>query len=191
MANSGNTPDNPQLLVEFEEAYRDTVASLTHEDLLCDRSQDVMIQELEEKITKFAEIARKLDTFFVQKRFLLYSHKPESILREESTDLRQELAKKDEILRKHYERLGQWQALLQDTITHEDSQQAKSHHHQMQPHHPQIRPHHPVMPGAPLQPGLGAPQGGFVPGNNYRMQQQPHGGPLAYLERTTTNIGSR
>eukprot|EP00096_Caligus_rogercresseyi_P014268 TRINITY_DN6766_c0_g2_i1.p1 TRINITY_DN6766_c0_g2~~TRINITY_DN6766_c0_g2_i1.p1 ORF type:complete len:188 (-),score=50.83 TRINITY_DN6766_c0_g2_i1:331-894(-) len=187
MANIGDSMDNPQLLVEFEEAYRDTVASLTHDDILCDRSQDIMIHELEEKISKFAEIARKLDTFFVQKRFLLYSHKPESILREESTDLRQELLKKDEILRKHYERLGQWQALLQDNISAEEP--SKAAHPQMQPH--SMPPKHPVRPGAPLVPGIGAPQGGFVPGNNYRMQQQTHGGPLAYLERTTTNIGSR
>ena len=48
-----------------------------------------------------------------------------------------------------------------------------------------------VAPGAPMQPGIGAPQGGFVPGNNYRMQQPgPMQDPLTYLERTTTNVGT-
>lgn len=50
----------------------------------------------------------------------------------------------------------------------------------------------PTGPGAPIQPGVGAPQGGFVPGNNYRMQAVPmgsHGDHLSYLEKTTTNVG--
>merc|ERR1712098_400565 len=60
-----------------------------------------------------------------------------------------------------------------------------------------------VRPGAPLQPGVGAPQGGFMPGNNYRMVNPNRGGgmpphhppigagsPLAYLEKTASSIGA-
>lgn len=53
---------------------------------------------------------------------------------------------------------------------------------------PSIIPPRPPHPGAPMQPGVGAPQGGFVPGNNYRMQKNMHD-PLAYLEKTTSNVG--
>ena len=46
-----------------------------------------------------------------------------------------------------------------------------------------------LQPGAPMQqPGPGAPPGGFVPGNNYRMNPPPQS-PLAYLEKTTSNLG--
>ena len=44
-------------------------------------------------------LARHLETFFLQKRLLIHSHRPECILREESNELRQELVRKDELIR--------------------------------------------------------------------------------------------
>ena len=42
----------------------------------------------------------------------------------------------------------------------------------------------PAGPGAPMMPGAGAPQGGFVPGNNYRMQRPPHmHDPRSYMNK--------
>jgi hypothetical protein len=41
--------------------------------------------------TRFTDLARQLETFFLQKRFLLYAHKPELILKEDSVELRAEL----------------------------------------------------------------------------------------------------
>ena len=41
----------------------------------------------------------------------------------------------------------------------------------------------PAGPGAPMLPGAGAPQGGFVPGNNYRMQRPPMHDPRSYMNK--------
>ena len=133
---------------------------------------------------RFTDLARQLEMFFLQKRFLVHAHKPELILKEDSTDLRAELQKKDELIRRHYEKLSQWQALLQDM-------QAGS-----PPTPPAanagvagVQSAGKLQPGSPMQqPGPGAPPGGFVPGNNYRMNPPPQS-PLAYLEKTTSNLG--
>ena len=50
-------------------------------------------------MTRFMALARHLETFFLQKRLLIHSHRPECILREESNELRQELVRKDELIR--------------------------------------------------------------------------------------------
>ena len=36
------------------------------------------------------------------------------ILKEDSDEMKRELLRKDELIKKHYEKLGDWQALLQD-----------------------------------------------------------------------------
>ena len=45
------------------------------------------------------DIARQLETFFLQKRFLIYNHKPEMILKEDTGELKAELVRKDELIR--------------------------------------------------------------------------------------------
>lgn len=165
----------------------------------------------------FVSLARQVETFFLQKRLLIHNHKPEMILREDSLELKQELIKKDEIIRRHGEKLAQWKNLLQDM---QQGQQAGQPGQPTAPQGPPAgaapqqqpgprpgtattpkkgglhcrlfpflmflglggpsHPHGgpggmmPMHPGAPMAPGAGAPQGGFVPGNNYRMQARTH-----------------
>eukprot|EP00095_Tigriopus_kingsejongensis_P002923 maker-scaffold336_size202805-snap-gene-1.48 protein:Tk02923 transcript:maker-scaffold336_size202805-snap-gene-1.48-mRNA-1 annotation:"hypothetical protein TcasGA2_TC001173" len=203
---------SPSLVQDFEAGFASILGALTHEDA-GKSGQDAprltgeaLKQDQEEKMVHFMDLARDLEAFFLQKRMLLHAHKPELILREECTDMKQEMAKKDELIRRHYEKLGQWQALLQDmqgTSGPGASQGAGP------PGLGQPGPgapgsvaassltrtanplHGPTGPGAPIQPGVGAPQGGFVPGNNYRMQAPmgSNGDHLSYLEKTTTNVG--
>ena len=100
--------------------------------------------------TRFTDLARQIETFFIQKRFLVYAHKPELILREDSSELRAELQRKDELIRRHYEKMAHWQALLQDMKE------------QQQPPQPQNAPG--LQPGAKMQPGSPLPpQPGQVP----------------------------
>ena len=140
------------------------------------------------------------------------------ILKEDTGELKAELVRKDELIRKHYEKLGKWKEMLAD------AQQVTS---QTNPG-PGVRPQGPGSspavlggPGGPgvTGPGGQTPHGSFVPGRtqqlissatnlsfsagpNYpRMPGQHHNmygggggqqnlqGPLAYLERTTSNIG--
>lgn len=54
-----------------------------------------------------------METFFLQKRVLLLNTKPDLMLKEENFDLRQEIQRKDELLRKHFEKIDTWKHLLQ------------------------------------------------------------------------------
>ena len=150
--------------------------------------------------TRFTDLARQIETFFIQKRFLVYAHKPELILREDSSELRAELQRKDELIRRHYEKMAHWQALLQDMKEQQQPPQPQNA--------PGLQPGAKMQPGSPLPPQPGqvpVPQGpavqgsgvqgpagpGFVQGqaNQYRMNPTTAQTPLAFLEKTTTTIG--
>lgn len=74
-----------------------------------------------------------MEAFFIQKRFLLSAMKPELVLKEENFDLRYEMSRKDDLIRRwviekkhissiylcynifrHYEKIDQWKAILSD-----------------------------------------------------------------------------
>ena len=193
--------DNGNLVQEFEEAFQKSVSALTEEDDLNEKDQESVQKNIEEKISHFTDLARQLETFFLQKRFMIYNHKPEMILKEDTGELKSELVRKEELIRKHYEKLGQWQTMLADVQVQSSSSQSSSVRPQGTPPQGQERPPGAMGgPNGPTLPGPGGqtPHGGFVPGNNYsRMPGQQHSmysqqnlqGPLAYLERTTSNIG--
>ena len=190
--------ENGNLVQEFEEAFQKSVSALTEEDDLNEKDQESVQKNIEEKVSQFTDLARQLETFFLQKRFMIYNHKPEMILKEDTGELKSELVRKDELIRKHYEKLGQWQTMLADVQVQSSSSQPTSNRPVGTPPQGQERPQ--GVLGGPALPGPGGqtPHGGFVPGNNYsRMPGQQHSmygqqnlqGPLAYLERTTSNIG--
>lgn len=54
-----------------------------------------------------------MEAFFLQKRFLLLNMKPDLIVKEENLDLKQEILRKDELLRKHFDKIDAWKHLLQ------------------------------------------------------------------------------
>lgn len=62
----------------------------------------------------FINMARQIDVFFLQKRFLLSTLKPELLLNEENHDLKHELARKDELIKKHSDKIEQWKKLLSE-----------------------------------------------------------------------------
>ena len=63
--------ENSNLLAEFEEAFKETMSTLTQEDTMFDRSPETLQHELENKVLRFTEIARQLETFFSQKRYVI------------------------------------------------------------------------------------------------------------------------
>lgn len=93
--------------------------------------------EVEQTTSKFIDLARQMESFFIQKRFLLSALTPEFMLKEENLDLRYEINRKDELIKKHYERIELWKNMLSD-------QQQQQH----PPPHPQHMPpsHLPGMP---------------------------------------------
>ena len=83
--------DNGSLVQEFEESFQKCLTSLTEEDDLFNRDPDDINGDIDEKITQFTDVARQLETFFLQKRFMIYNHKPEMILKEDTGELKVEL----------------------------------------------------------------------------------------------------
>lgn len=55
-----------------------------------------------------------MEAFFLQKRFLLSALKPEVVIKEDIIDLKTELTRKDELIKRHYEKIAVWQNLLAD-----------------------------------------------------------------------------
>ena len=174
---SENTSSNPNnLLSQFEKAYAETMATLAQEDTMFDKSPDTVKAELETKITKFTDLARKMETFFLQKQFLLYAHKPELHLKDESSELKQEITRKDELIKKHNERLAHWLKMLQE-----------------------LQQQQPTVAMATPSPSS-APKMAMGTASNVRMPGSPAtqgpsmststAGPLQFLEKTTTSIGS-
>merc|ERR1712025_856982 len=119
----------------------------------------------------------------------------------DTAELKAELVKKDDLIKRHYEKLGQWKTMLSDVQGQSSSNQLPS----ARPHSllapPSHQGHHagpkaPTLPAVPT--GQPSQHGGFVSDYNYaRMPGQQHTmivqqnpeGPLAYLERTASNIG--
>lgn len=154
--------------------------------------------EVEQTTLKFIDLARQMETFFLQKRFLLSSSKPELLLKEENVDLRHEIARKDELIKKHLQKIVKWKDYLAD-----QPQAARS---AMVPEPHALPPPQPGMPDSPvpLMPGqrrpppqhmqqqmaqgnpMFMPRPGFPQGPS--MQGPMGGNPLAFLEKTTNNI---
>lgn len=189
MANDqGGSANN--LLSQFERAYAETMATMTQEDTMCDKSPEVLKSEIDTKVTKFTDLARQMETFFLQKQFILYAHKPELHLKDESTDLRQEIARKDELIRKHNDKLDQWLKMLQDL-----QQQQRS---TVGPNAPMASPSSSTSgPGSNIP---GGPKGTSFPAGQSRLgipgspsagpPTSSAAGPLQFLEKTTTSIGN-
>ncbi|GAB0098598.1 Mediator of RNA polymerase II transcription subunit 28 [Sergentomyia squamirostris] len=219
MASSSN--GNGNLLDEFEESFQACLHALAKEEPSTEIDKDALKLEVDQTTTKFIHLARQMEAFFLQKRFLLSTLKPELVLKEENLDLRYEIQRKDELIRKHYEKIDQWKSLLTDQQPMPPQGSAG-----MQPTNdmrsmPGAGAGGPLMgggvggmgggplnggilpqgpPGGMGMPGMSGPmqvggpqmymqQGGPVPSRG-AFNQAPNmlQGPLAYLEKTTSNI---
>lgn len=87
---------------------------MTKEEAVPNSDKDEMKVEVEQTTLRFIDLARQMEAFFLQKRFLLSALKPEMIVKEDINEYRLELARKDELLKRHYEKIAIWQTLLAD-----------------------------------------------------------------------------
>lgn len=65
----------------------------------------------EQCVMKFIDCGRSMESFFLQKRLLFASQKPEQVLMEEIGELDGEIKRKEEVIKKFYEKLELWQNL--------------------------------------------------------------------------------
>ncbi|CAG5057123.1 unnamed protein product [Parnassius apollo] len=75
-------------------------------------------EEVKVEVERFIDHARQMEAFFLQKRFLLSAMKPELLVKEDNNELKCELQRKDELLRRHYDKVSQWHSLLADLQGH-------------------------------------------------------------------------
>lgn len=92
--------------------------------------------DAEQNVAKFIEVAKQMETFFLQRRLQLSVLKPEQLIKEvilihhgivktrmlttcwqDCSELKQELARKDELIKKHYEKISIWLNMLGDPQT--------------------------------------------------------------------------
>lgn len=76
--------------------------------------KDDISVDVDHSVLKLIDLARQLEAFFLQKRFLLSALKPESVVKEDINDLKTELQRKEELVKRHYEKITAWQTLLAD-----------------------------------------------------------------------------
>ncbi|XP_077273158.1 mediator complex subunit 28 isoform X2 [Temnothorax americanus] len=120
------TPTNSggNLVDEFEESFQQCLSILTKDEglgnsgtgasggLIVDKDEGRA--EMEQATMRFIDLARQMEAFFLQKRFLLSALKPELCVKEEIQDLRSELARKEDLIRRHNEKIAVWQNMLSD-----------------------------------------------------------------------------
>lgn len=139
-----------------------------------------------------------MESFFLQKRFMLSSSKPELLLKEENVDMRHEITRKDELIKKHLQKIGKWKEYLADVTTTGPRPTLPPGAHPPPPVGLSDTP--PPMMGVqrippqqmmnPNVPGMFMPRPGFSPQGPMGpvMQNMGGGNPLAFLEKTTNNI---
>lgn len=94
---------------------------LTKEEAVLTSDKDEIVVEVEQTLLRFIDLARQMEAFFLQKRFLLSALKPEMNVKEDISELRLELARKEELLKRHYEKIAVWQNLLADLQSYSKS----------------------------------------------------------------------
>ncbi|XP_032686601.1 mediator of RNA polymerase II transcription subunit 28 isoform X3 [Odontomachus brunneus] len=118
------TNGNGNLVDEFEEAFQQCLSILTKDEGLGNNGigissgvtvdKDEARTEVEQVTLRFIDLARQMEAFFLQKRFLLSVLKPELVVKEDVSDLKMELTRKEDLIKRHYDKIAVWQSLLAD-----------------------------------------------------------------------------
>ncbi|XP_054720496.1 mediator of RNA polymerase II transcription subunit 28-like [Uloborus diversus] len=208
-------------LQQIDQTEAACLAALTNPDHFNVRDSEEIKTGVEQTIQRFLDVAKQMECFFLQKRLLLSVQKPEHIVLENITELKNELLRKTHLLNKYNEKHQVWQNLLQQEIPGTPRPPPPAVN--LQP--PQNLPQMQGPPPQQMPPMQVVPQGGAPPGHPHHMMQQhmvppmtsspaPNmqggmmmqsqqmhpqhmaaaqqgglQGPLAYLERTMSNIG--
>lgn len=112
MSTSSNV--NGNLMDEFEEAFQNCLLSLTKLEANTGTNKEEVELEVQKTTNRFIDVARQMEAFFLQKRFLVSTLKPDQLIKDENQDLRIEISRKEALLNKHYSRLEEWKACLSD-----------------------------------------------------------------------------
>nr|XP_039320206.1 mediator of RNA polymerase II transcription subunit 28-like [Saimiri boliviensis boliviensis] len=104
-------PSNSTLVDELESSFEACFASLMSQDYVNGTDQEEIRTGVDQFIQMFLDIARQTECFFLQKRSV---QKPEQVIKEDVSELRNELQQKDTLVQKHLTKLRHWQQVLED-----------------------------------------------------------------------------
>lgn len=111
---ASNEPGGGNLMDEFEEAFQSCLLSLTKQEPNSGTNKEEIELEVQKTTNRFIDVARQMEAFFLQKRFLVSTLKPYMLIKDENQDLSIEIQRKEALLQKHYNRLEEWKACLSD-----------------------------------------------------------------------------
>ncbi|CAK1587489.1 unnamed protein product [Parnassius mnemosyne] len=200
------------LVEEFEESFQACLNVLTKQEA----SPCVEKEEVKVEVERFIDHARQMEAFFLQKRFLLSAMKPELLVKEDNNELKCELQRKEELLRRHYDKVSQWHSLLADLQGHTVYNKCQQQPQQQTSQAPLQQAASPMQQPCAVQQSVQAQQmaaaaaaqqaalqqqalqqqqiqnslaqGMFLAGGRGGYVGAALQGPLAYLEKTATNI---
>ncbi|XP_059844911.1 mediator of RNA polymerase II transcription subunit 28 [Hypanus sabinus] len=105
----------PSTLVdELEASFEACFASLVSQDYVNGTDQEEIRTGVEQCIQKFLDVARQTECFFLQKRLQLAVQKPEQVIKEDVSELKNELQRKEALIQKHLSKLRHWQQVLEE-----------------------------------------------------------------------------
>ncbi|KAK2865614.1 hypothetical protein Q7C36_001670 [Tachysurus vachellii] len=112
---SGNsrTPGNT-LVDDLEASFEACFASLVSQDYVNGTDQEEIRTGVDQCIQRFLDVARQTECFFLQKRLQLSVQKPEQVEKEDISELRNELQRKEVLIQKHQNKILHWQQVLED-----------------------------------------------------------------------------
>ncbi|XP_047434559.1 mediator of RNA polymerase II transcription subunit 28 [Mugil cephalus] len=105
---------NNTLVDELEASFEACFASLVSQDYVNGTDQEEIRTGVDQCIQKFLDVARQTECFFLQKRLQLSVQKPEQVVKEDVSELRNELQRKEMLVQKHLTKLHHWQQVLED-----------------------------------------------------------------------------
>lgn len=105
--NNNSNSINP--VKEFEDAFDACIGVLANSNCQQSIENDELKLSIEQCAQKFIDKARELETFFIQKRFQITSQRPEQIIMEDISDIKSEIARKDQLIERFNEKINHWQ----------------------------------------------------------------------------------
>ncbi|XP_042170136.1 LOW QUALITY PROTEIN: mediator of RNA polymerase II transcription subunit 28-like, partial [Oncorhynchus tshawytscha] len=112
----GNRVQGPgnTLVDDLEASFQACFASLVSQDYVNGTDQEEIRTGVDQCIQKFLDVARQTECFFLQKRLQLSVQKPDQVVKEDVSELRNELQRKELLVQKHLSKLHHWQQVLED-----------------------------------------------------------------------------
>lgn len=229
--NGSSNEASTNFVSEFESLFESCFDLMTNSNQGQVHDADEVRTSVDQFVQKYLDSARRLEAYFLNKRLLLSNQRPEQLLVEDLTEVRNEITRKDQILNRLNEKFDNWISVIADQSTAgngSSTQPMNSTTPSTASHSPSVgmspgmvvpvrapsgspmqtsRPTHSstsIIPNMPnnsmmssndpsmMQPMTPNQSGSFIgsaPNTPGSGGGNSLGGPLAYLERTTSNIG--